>query len=103
MPIRSNIGVIAHRATRHGANKSIALGLDDFAATIKAVGADMVTQVGFARGRFNCQRRCGQEIVRAVHAALGRGFFILLNSHFLLLENHCAKSGALNITFKNSI
>jgi hypothetical protein len=47
----------------------------------------MVTQVGFARSRFNSQRRSGQEVVRAVHAALGRGFFILLNSHFLLLKN----------------
>ena len=40
-----------------------AFGLDDFAATIKAVGADMVTQMGFARGRLNSQRRVGQEIV----------------------------------------
>jgi hypothetical protein len=79
--------------------KLIALGLDDFAATIKAIGADMVTQMGFTRGCFNSQRRGGQEIVRAVHATLGRGFFILLNSHFLLLKNRRTKAWC----FKNSL
>jgi hypothetical protein len=64
------------------ARKLFAFGLDDFAATIKAVGADMVAQVRFTRSRLNSQRRIGQEIVRAMHAALGRGFFVLLDCHF---------------------
>jgi hypothetical protein len=80
--------------------ESIALGLNDFAATIKAVGADVVTQMRFACGGFHSQCRGGQEIVRAVHAALGRGFFILLNGHFLLLKNHYTQNLVL---LKNSL
>jgi hypothetical protein len=84
--------VLKHSAIKRGAKKLFAFGLDDFAATIKAVGADVVTQVRFARGRFNSQCRVGQEVVRAVHATLGRGFFILLNGHFLLLKNRRTKA-----------
>src|SRR5690606_22537256 len=65
------------RARTRSPRKLFALGLDDFAATIRAVRADMVTQMSLARGRLDGQRRVGQEIVRAVHAALGRGFFVL--------------------------
>ena len=57
------------------------LGLDDLAATVKAVGADVVAQVNFARGGFFCNAGGGEGIVRAVHSALGRRFFVLLNSH----------------------
>ena len=59
----------------------VVLGLQDFTATVETVRADVVTQVGFAGGRLDCQVRCGQEIVRTVHAALRRGLLILLNCH----------------------
>jgi hypothetical protein len=81
----------------NGLNQSLAhmklftFGLDDLTATVKAVGADMVTQMRFTRGRLNGQRRVGQKIVRTMHATLGRGLFVLLNSHFLLLKNRGAK------------
>jgi hypothetical protein len=35
----------------------------------------------FTGGRFDSQRRGGQEVVSAMHATLGRGFFVLLNGH----------------------
>jgi hypothetical protein len=38
----------------------------------------MVAQVDFTRGRFDSQRRVGQEIMGAVHAALGGGLLVLL-------------------------
>ena len=41
----------------------------------------MVTQVCFARGGFHGDTRDIQCIVRTVHAALGRGLFVLLNGH----------------------
>jgi hypothetical protein len=41
----------------------------------------MVTQVGFSRGRFRRQWLGRQKIMGTMHAALGRGLFILLNSH----------------------
>jgi hypothetical protein len=59
----------------------VVLGLEDFTATVETVRADVVTQVGFAGGRLDCQVWCNQEIVRTVHAALGRGLLILLNCH----------------------
>jgi hypothetical protein len=46
----------------------------------------MVAQMHFTRGWLNGQRRVGEEIVRTVHTTLGRGFFVLLNCHFKLLE-----------------
>jgi hypothetical protein len=49
-----------------------AFGLDHFLATIIAAGADMVAQMHFAGGRFDCQRRIGEKIVRAMHPAFGR-------------------------------
>jgi hypothetical protein len=59
----------------------VVFGLQHFATTIEAVRADVVTQVGFARGWLDGQVRGNQEIVRTVHTALRRGFFILLNCH----------------------
>jgi hypothetical protein len=59
----------------------VVLGLEHFATTVEAVRADVVTQVGFAGGRLDCQVRGNQEIVRTVHAALRRGLLILLNCH----------------------
>jgi hypothetical protein len=55
--------------------------LQDLATTVKAVRADVVTQVRFAGRRFDGQVRRNQEIVRTVHAALRWGLLVLLNSH----------------------
>ena len=63
-----------------------ALGLDDHLAAIEAVRADMMTQVDFAGRWFHRQRRVGEEIMRTVHAALGRRFLVLLDCHELLLK-----------------
>jgi hypothetical protein len=63
-----------------------AFGARNFAPTVKAAWAHMVTQMHFTRGRLNGQRRVGQKIMRTVHTTLGRGFFVLLNGHFKLLE-----------------
>jgi hypothetical protein len=46
----------------------------------------MVTQVHLTRGRLNRQRWVGEKIVCTVHTTLGGGFFVLLDSHFKLLE-----------------
>jgi hypothetical protein len=42
----------------------------------------MVAQVDLARSRLDGQRRVGQKIMRTMHAALGRGFLVLLHCHF---------------------
>jgi len=59
----------------------VVLGLENLFATIETVRADVVTHVRLAAGRFNRQLRGNQKIVRTMHATLGRGLFILLNSH----------------------
>jgi hypothetical protein len=59
-----------------------ALGFDDFFAAVEAGGRHMVAQVRLTRSWLNSQRWIGQEVMGAMHAALGRGFFVLLNSHF---------------------
>jgi hypothetical protein len=59
----------------------VVLGLEDFTTTVKAVRADVVTQVGFTGRWFDTQLRRDQEVVRAVHTALGWGLLILLNCH----------------------
>jgi hypothetical protein len=59
----------------------VVLGLEDFTATVETVRADVVTQVRFTSGRLDSQVRGDEEIVRTVHAALGRGLLILLNCH----------------------
>jgi hypothetical protein len=48
----------------------------------------MVTQMRLARRGFHGQRRVAQKIVGAMHAALGRGFLVLLNSHFKTPEKN---------------
>ena len=58
-----------------------ALGLDDFFAPVKTVGADVVAQMHLACDWLDGQRRIGQKVVRAMHAALGRGFLVLLYCH----------------------
>eukprot|EP01037_Dinobryon_pediforme_P004733 gene4731-4776_t len=50
-------------------------------ATVETVGADVVTQVRFTGSGFHSNAWHIQGIVRAVHTALGRGFFVLLNGH----------------------
>ncbi len=71
----------AYSITKH-CTVLVAFRGNNLTTTIKTVRADMMTQMHLAGGRLNRQRRIGQKIVSAMHAALGRGFFILLNSHF---------------------
>jgi hypothetical protein len=59
----------------------VVLGLEYFTATVEAVRADVVTQVRFTGGWLDTQLRRDQEVVRAVHTALGWGLLILLNCH----------------------
>jgi hypothetical protein len=59
----------------------VVLSLENFTATIEAVRANVVTQVRFTGRRLDTQLWRDQEVVRTVHAALGRGFLILLNCH----------------------
>ena len=59
----------------------VVLGLENFTATVEAVRADVVTQVRFTGGWLDTQLRRDQEVVRAVHTALGWGLLILLNCH----------------------
>jgi hypothetical protein len=61
--------------------RSLALGLEHLLAAINAIRRDMVAQMHFAGRRLDGQRRIGQEVVSAMHATLGRGFLVLLNSH----------------------
>jgi hypothetical protein len=61
--------------------KLLARALCNFLATVVTGGAYMMTQMHFTGRRLNSQRRIGQKIVRTMHAALGRGFFVLLNGH----------------------
>src|SRR5574343_1476460 len=59
----------------------LALALDDLLAAVKTGRGKEVTQMHFTRGRLDSQRRGGQEVMSAMHATLGRGFFVLLNGH----------------------
>uniref|UniRef100_E6PL32 Uncharacterized protein n=1 Tax=mine drainage metagenome TaxID=410659 RepID=E6PL32_9ZZZZ len=72
---------IASKQPRSGKHSRFGLGLDDLAPTVKAVRADVVTQMHFTRGRFDRNRRLLQMLVRAMHAALGRRFLVLLYGH----------------------
>jgi len=40
-----------------------------------------MAQVDFASGGLDSDGRIGQEIVRTMHATLGRGLLVLLNGH----------------------
>jgi hypothetical protein len=66
-------------------SRAFTFGLQHFAATVKAGGADVVTAVHFTRGWLNGQVGSGQVIMRTVHATLGGRFFVLLNGHVGLL------------------
>src|SRR5258706_10185889 len=58
-----------------------ALGLQDLLAAIVAARADVVTQMYFAGGRLDRERRIAQKIVGAVHTALRGGLLVLLDCH----------------------
>ncbi len=60
---------------------SVSLGLENLATTVKAGGADVVTQMDFAGGAFNSSSGGVQRVVRTVHTTLGGRFFVLLNGH----------------------
>jgi hypothetical protein len=59
---------------------------DHLLAAIETGRADVMTQVHLAGRRLDSQRQAGQESCAAMHAALGRGFLVLLNSHDKLLN-----------------
>src|SRR5437879_13630149 len=59
----------------------LAPGLDDLLAAIITARADVMTPMHFARRRLDRERRAGEEIVSAVHAALPRTFLVLLHDH----------------------
>jgi len=69
-----------------GIKSSVCLGLQDLAAAIKTVRADVVTQMHFTCGRLDRSTRSNQSIVRTMHATLGRRLFVLLNGHEILLR-----------------
>jgi hypothetical protein len=62
------------------------LGLENLATPVKTIGADVMAQMRLARGGLDSDARHGQGVVRTVHAALGRRFFVLLNGHGPLLK-----------------
>jgi len=67
------------------AGSSLGLALEHLPAPVKTVGADVVAQMHLAGGGLDRHTRNGQGIVRAVHTALGRRLFVLLNGHGRLL------------------
>src|SRR6185369_8353012 len=75
----------------------VVLALDHFLAAVVAARADVVPQVHLARGGLHRQRRRGEEIVRPVHAALGRRLLVLLNCHVLLLVPKSSILAALRL------
>jgi hypothetical protein len=60
---------------------TVSFGLTHFAATVKAGWADMVAQMNFTCGGLHRNTWGAQRIVAAMHAALRRRFFVLLNGH----------------------
>src|SRR5690348_2119657 len=63
----------------------VGLGPDDFLAAVITARADVMPQMHFAADRFHGERRLGEEIVRAMHAALRGRFLVLLDCHHALL------------------
>src|ERR1700674_3812364 len=90
------IALALPRTTRRTSKLLVGLGLRDLLAAIEAVRANVVAQMGFARHRFDGERRIGKRAVRAVHPAFRRRFLVLLDSHVFLLEwwVRCAPVGA---------
>jgi hypothetical protein len=54
-----------------------------FFSTVIATKANVVPAMDLARLRLDCQRGRNEKIVRAMHTAFRRGFFILLNCHVM--------------------
>src|SRR6188474_1195763 len=77
--MQSTATVIVTRA------RLLVLALDDLLAAVVAGRADVMPQVHFARRRLDGERRLGQRIVGAVHAALRRGLAVLWDCHDRLL------------------
>jgi hypothetical protein len=59
----------------------VVFGFENFTATVETVRADVVAQMRFTSRWLDTQLRRDQEVVRAVHTALGWGLLILLNCH----------------------
>src|SRR5512139_1242882 len=58
-----------------------ASGLDDLLAAIVAARADVMTQMHFARRGLDRKRRVGEKVMGAMHTALRRRLFVLLDCH----------------------
>ena len=74
---------------------SVCLGLENLATTIKACWADVMAQMRFTGGRLDRGARGAQGIVSAVHATLGWGLLVLLNSHDYSPGARCRAGRAL--------
>jgi hypothetical protein len=68
-------------AVAMGAGRSLLLRLHHFLATIRAGGRHVMAQMHFTGGRLDRDRCRGEEVVGAMHTALGWGLFVLLDSH----------------------
>src|SRR4249919_2599814 len=71
------------RRTRTSLFDDAVLRRHDLLAAVVTIGGHVVAQVRFARGRVGGQLLGGEGVVRAAHAALGRGNTGLLHSHGL--------------------
>jgi hypothetical protein len=68
------------------------LAFKHLASAVKTGWADVVAKMRLTGGGLYSNARYGKGIVRAVHAALGRRFFILLDGHDPLLSKGAAKN-----------
>jgi hypothetical protein len=83
------------RALRELLGSGFRFCLQHLASTVKTGRTDVMTQVNFTRGGLNRNAWNNQSIVRTVHTALGRGFFVLLDSHNSLLGESAAQTATL--------
>lgn len=94
--------VILPRPLRRRSGR-VGLGLQDLAAAVEAIGADVVTQMHFTSGGLDRGARVYQGIVRTVHATLGRRLLVLLNGHVFLLKasviEACSSSALLTTPY----
>src|SRR5581483_4222310 len=74
---------------------------DDLLAAVVAGRADVVAQMHFAAHRLDGKRGLLQVIMRAMHAALGRGLLVLLDCHDVLLR--CGKGAQGAVIFASEI
>ena len=75
------------RAHAYGVVLRFRFGFQDLATAVKASRADMVAQMNLTCGGLYCNTWHVECVVRTVHAALGRRFFVLLDGHVPLLIN----------------